>query len=348
MNILRGLPTYTVAFTRFVVRSWTREYQDARIILEQNGDLKYLNISAKLQRLFIRSGIVTTGALLLMIVFLSATSINLFASRARLERSHEEIYRALLSSALDGKEAQDIQLSEDQMVALAQTIRDRDISIRRFVDTSMVAVAQENDTMKSQLDSSGLTEKIVKIIQQNSANGGLTSDNKLLENPLLRGKVADELSTNRSLREVLYALPSQMPFDNYSVSSDFGIRKHPVTGIPHFHTGIDLLTATNDDNVHPVKPGIIVMSEYHSTYGNTVVVRHTNGVESLYAHLAAISVKVGDKVTTDDVIGRIGNTGVSTGKHLHLEILIGGYPVNPQKVIRTAQYVQQIQQNSAQ
>jgi murein DD-endopeptidase MepM/ murein hydrolase activator NlpD len=52
---------------------------------------------------------------------------------------------------------------------------------------------------------------------------------------------------------------------------------------------------------------------------------------------------VGDKVTTESVLGMIGNTGSSTGKHLHLEILIGGYPVNPQKVIRTAQYVQQIQ-----
>jgi murein DD-endopeptidase MepM/ murein hydrolase activator NlpD len=348
MMTLGGLPSKLRQFSRFLVYSWTRQYQDARIILEQNGDLKYLNIPAHLQRLFVRSTMITTGVLLLMILFLASTSINLFASRARLEKSHEEVYKALLNSALDGKEAQDVQLSEDQMVALAQTIRDRDMSIRRFVDTSMVAVTQENDKMKSQLDSSGLTEKIVKIIQQNSANGGLTQSDAISENPLLRGKVADELSTNRALREVLYALPTQMPISNYSVSSDFGIRKHPVTGVPHFHTGVDLLTATNDDNVHPVKPGIIVMAEFHSTYGNTVVVRHTNGVESLYAHLSAIAVKVGDKVTMNDVVGRIGNTGVSTGKHLHLEILVGGYPVNPQKVIRTAQYVQQIQQNNKQ
>jgi len=346
MKILGEVPAKLQVFTRFLVQSWTRQYQDARIILEQNGDLRYLNIPANLQRLFVRGVMVTSGVMILTIFFLAGTSINLFTSRARLERSHEEVYRALLNSALDGKEVQDVQLSEDQMVSLAQTIRDRDMSIRRFVDTSMVAVTQENDTMKSQLDSSGLTEKIVKIIQQNSAHGGLTPDNTLSDNPLLRGKVADELSTNRALREVLYALPTNMPIANYSVSSDFGIRKHPVTGIPHFHTGVDLLTATNDDKVHAVKPGIIVMAEFHSTYGNTVVVRHTNGVESLYAHLSGISVKVGDKVSMDDVIGKIGNTGVSTGKHLHLEILVGGYPVNPQKVIRTAQYVQQIQQNA--
>jgi murein DD-endopeptidase MepM/ murein hydrolase activator NlpD len=233
------------------------------------------------------------------------------------------------------------------MVALAQTIRDRDMSIRRFVETSVVAVTEENDTLKAKLESSGLTEKIVKIIQQNAANGGYAPDTDIQSNPLLRGKVAEELSTNRGLREVLYALPSRMPVSNYSVSSDFGIRQHPLSGRSHFHTGLDLLSLTGDDKVFAVKPGIVVMAEYHPQYGNTVVIRHLNGVESLYAHMAQLQVKVGDKVTTQTLLGYIGNTGESsTGKHLHFEILVGGYPVNPQKVIRTAQYVQQIQNST--
>jgi len=211
----------------------------------------------------------------------------------------------------------------------------------------MVTVSEENDTLKAQLETSGLTEKIVKIIQQNSSSGGFSMDSDIQSNPLLRGKVADELSTNRGLREVLYALPSHMPVANFSVSSDFGIRKHPLSGKSHFHTGLDLMSETGDDKVFAVKPGIVVMAEYHSQYGNTVVIRHLNGVESLYAHLAKLTVKVGDKVTTESLLGYIGNTGESsTGKHLHFEILVGGYPVNPQKVIRTAQYVQQIQNSN--
>jgi murein DD-endopeptidase MepM/ murein hydrolase activator NlpD len=328
---------------RMVVSGWTRQYEDARIILEQNGDLHYLNLSARVQRFLVRGGIMLTGGLVIMLLVLAFTSLNLMISRARLERSHEEVYRALLSSAADSESAEHLTLSDEQMVALAQTIRDRDMSIRRFVDTSMVAVSQENVTMKSQLESSGLTEKIVKIIQQNSANGGFNADDSLKDNPLLRGKVADELATNRSLREVLYALPTAMPVENFSVTSDFGIRRHPINGHTHFHTGLDLLSETGDDKVHPVKPGVVVLAQHHTQYGNMVMVRHTNGVESLYGHLANIAVKVGDKVTQSSVLGNIGNTGQSTGKHLHLEILIGGYPVNPQKVIRTAQYVQQIQ-----
>jgi murein DD-endopeptidase MepM/ murein hydrolase activator NlpD len=328
----------------FIVRGWTRQYEDARIILEQNGDLHYLNISAKMQRILVRGGILATGVMLISIFVLLVTSVNLMISRTKLERSHEEVYRALLSSASDAENAEQLTMNDEQMVALAQTIRDRDMSIRRFVDTSMVAVSQENVTMKSQLESSGLTEKIVKIIQQNAANGGFNLEDDVKSNPLLRGKVADELSTNRGLREVLYALPSVMPVPNYSVTSDFGVRRHPLTGQTHFHTGLDLLSQTGDEKIHPVKPGVVVLAQFHTQYGNTVVVRHTNGVESLYAHMANIEVKLGDKVTHESVLGNIGSTGSSsTGKHLHLEILIGGYPVNPQKVIRTAQYVQQIQ-----
>ena len=66
---------------------------------------------------------------------------------------------------------------------------------------------------------------------------------------------------------------------------------------------------------HPVKEGVVVLSKNHPQYGNTVVVRHSNGIESLYAHMSQLLVKVGDKVTHDSVLGYIGNTGVSTGKH---------------------------------
>ena len=324
----------------FVRHAWTREYQDVKLILEQNGDLKYFNIPSGFQRVFARGAVITSIGLVATILVLGITSLMLGFSRARLEKSHEEVYRALLSSTVDGS-TDESSLSEEQMVTLAQTIRDRDMSIRRFVETSMVTVSEENDTLKAQLETSGLTEKIVKIIQQNSANGGFSLDTDLQSNPLLRGKVAEELSTNRALREVLYALPNRMPVTNFSVSSDFGIRKHPLTGKSHFHTGLDLMSETGDDKVFAVKPGVVVMAEFHPQYGNTVVIRHLNGVESLYAHLAQLSVKVGDKVTTESLLGYIGNTGSSsTGKHLHLEILVGGYPVNPQKVIRTAQYVQ--------
>ena len=128
-----------------VSEGWTRQYEDARIILEQNGDLHYLNLSARVQRYFVRGGILLTGIMLAAILVLLVTSVNLMISRARLERSHEEVYRALLSSAVDAETGEQVSMNDEQMLALAQTIRDRDMSIRRFVDTSMVAVSRKRD-----------------------------------------------------------------------------------------------------------------------------------------------------------------------------------------------------------
>lgn len=84
-----------------------------------------------------------------------------------------------------------------------------------------------------------------------------------------------------------------------------------------------------------------MLARPYNEYGNTVIISHGRGVETLYAHLAAIKVREGQDVDLDTLIGLVGNTGSSTGKHLHFEVSVGGYPVDPLKVINTAQYVQQ-------
>ena len=145
--MLRRFVTAARLLPGLVSGGWTRQYEDARIILEQNGDLHYLNISGRMQRILVRGGILVTAAMLAAIMVLFVTSLSLMLSRAKLERSHEEVYRALLSSASDSEGADVLTMSDEQMVSLAQTIRDRDMSIRRFVDTSMVAVSQENVTI---------------------------------------------------------------------------------------------------------------------------------------------------------------------------------------------------------
>ena len=331
--LIKQLPTW-------VVKGWNHPFQDAKVILEQQGDLHYLNLPASVQKWFVRGAILTTGTLSLLLLTMVAINIDLMISRFRLERSHEAVYRALLSS--NEQDVAGESIDESQMLTLAQAIRDRDMSIRRFVDMSMVAVSKENETIKTQLQTAGLTEKIVRIIQGNSAKGGFTVNDDLKSNPLLRGKVAEDLETNRSLRDVLYALPSTMPIKTPEITSGFGIRKHPISGRAHFHSGIDLITDASDERVFPVKSGVVVSAQEHPNYGNMVMVRHSNGIESVYGHMSKLLVKQGETVGVDTVLGYIGNSGVSTGKHLHLEILIGGYPVNPQNVIRTAQYVQQI------
>ena len=116
-----------------------------------------------------------------------------------------------------------------------------------------------------------------------------------------------------------------MPFQG-RVTSNFGDRG------AKYHYGIDIKLYKGD----PVKSafeGVIRISQYSRTYGNVVVVRHNNGLETLYAHLSARKVKEGDHVEAGQVVGLGGNTGRSTGSHLHFECRFKGEPLNPNEII---------------
>lgn len=109
------------------------------------------------------------------------------------------------------------------------------------------------------------------------------------------------------------------------VTSDYGWRRNR----PHY--GVDVKLAKGD-SVSSVFEGVVRISKYSRTYGNVVVVRHENGLESLYAHLSKLLVKPGDVVDAGTLIGLGGNTGRSFGSHLHFEVRYLGEPFNPKDV----------------
>jgi len=99
------------------------------------------------------------------------------------------------------------------------------------------------------------------------------------------------------------------------------------------HAGIDLPTSPGTP-VSPVMAGMVTGVEFgRFGYGNKVVIAHKNGYSSLYAHLSKVSVSAGDSVTTNSIIGESGNTGRSTGPHLHLEIHLEGKAINPAPIL---------------
>lgn len=343
--VLRHLGAGVFALPRAIPRWWKRDYRDSRIILEQDGDLHYFQVSAHLQRTLVRSAIVLGTAVTLAMASLALFSAGLLVAKSRLEKSHQEVYEALLGTSVDGARANGA-LRESEMLALAQSIRERDIAIHQYVDRSSASVSSENGSLLAQLQNSGLTEKAVKVIEQSTARGGFPTDanaNASLPAKLLPGSLLTDIAKNRALLDVLRALPNHMPLSKYEISSEFGMRQHPLSGALHFHAGVDLLPRGDDEKVHPAKAGIVKSAHFHHQFGNFVVISHDHGIDTLYGHLANLLVEEGQKVTPDTVLGMVGNTGASTGKHLHFEVSVGGYPTNPQKVIRTAQNVQQIQ-----
>jgi murein DD-endopeptidase MepM/ murein hydrolase activator NlpD len=318
---------------------WNREFHDLRIIVEQQGDLRYYGVSAKWQRRLVRTGIVCALSAVISLAFLSVLAAKLSQDKRQLEESHRAIFTALIGST-DVAHDQEIDLSQNDMLHLAESIRDRDIAIRRYIDNAATEVGMENASLRSRLNATGLTERAIKVIQSSSAVGGSSREPASTLQPLLESSFGEQISDNRELREILGALPTQLPIQDYVLTSPFGIRKHPIHGTPRLHAGIDLISRSND-NVFPAKEGTVVLARNYNDYGKTVIVRHERGIETLYAHLDSISVTAGQEVDLATVLGIVGNTGSSTGKHLHFEVLVGGYPVDPLKVINTAQNVQQ-------
>lgn len=115
---------------------------------------------------------------------------------------------------------------------------------------------------------------------------------------------------------------------NGPVSSDFGWRIDPFTGKQAFHRGIDIAVVPGTP-VRAISGGVVEAAGESPDFGQVVVIRHSNGLKSVYGHLSALSVHPWMAVAAGDTLGLSGNTGRSTGPHLHLEILAHGQAVNP-------------------
>lgn len=134
-----------------------------------------------------------------------------------------------------------------------------------------------------------------------------------------------------SLVHVFSVYPIGKPAEG-SVSSGFGYRADPFNRKRAFHSGIDL-AAPKGGEVVSTADGVVEKSGWCDAYGKCIVIRHAHGYKTLYAHLSAIEVSKGDKVTSGQLIGRVGSTGRSTGPHLHYEIFKNGKRINPAKYI---------------
>ena len=118
------------------------------------------------------------------------------------------------------------------------------------------------------------------------------------------------------------------PLKWFYLSSPYGWRPSPFTGVRSFHNGIDMATAEGT----PVRPALIGKVSnvgFNSVYGNFVIISHHSGYKTLYAHLSAVTCSIGQSVGLNTIIGRVGSTGQSTGPHLHFTVYKNGKTVSP-------------------
>ena len=152
------------------------------------------------------------------------------------------------------------------------------------------------------------------------------SDSRLQRQNGLR--IWESLSQRRSLLE---ATPTITPTNGW-VTSNFGYRISPYTNTPAFHQGLDI-AASPGTPVRATGSGVITYTGYDTGYGKLISIDHGYGILTRYGHNAEVFVVMGQKVKRGDVIATVGNTGRSTGPHLHYEVRLNSIPINPKNYI---------------
>ncbi|MBZ4219308.1 MAG: M23 family metallopeptidase [Chlorobium sp.] len=168
----------------------------------------------------------------------------------------------------------------------------------------------------------------------NTTEGLLATTEQMIEQLILQIESSKSNSTDsRELTEnpnptpFFSSIPNIKPV-NGSITSTFGRRLHPIYNITLFHSGIDF-SASEGTRVHSTGDGIVAFSGYDKGYGQKVIINHGYGYKTIYAHLSKSLVRQGQKIKRAEIIALSGNTGVSTGPHLHYEVQKDNIKVNP-------------------
>jgi murein DD-endopeptidase MepM/ murein hydrolase activator NlpD len=166
----------------------------------------------------------------------------------------------------------------------------------------------------------GLTDNLLKAFERQIAGQRDEATNPATA-PTVKAVETSAPSTSAPVlvSEVTAAAP---------VSSKFGWRQDPITGEARFHQGVDIAVAYGHD-VKAAADGVVSFAGVQNGYGNTVVIDHEGGRQTRYAHLSREMVRAGDVVSEGQVLGKSGNSGRTTGPHLHFEMLVNGRPVDP-------------------
>ncbi len=178
----------------------------------------------------------------------------------------------------------------------------------------------EGETLASSLELPDFVAQLDELSQQ-------------LENREQQLNVLENMLMSRNLHKEVF--PAGRPITKGWLSSNYGTRNDPFTGKPEFHKGVDLAGKEGSDIIG-VAAGVVTWAGKRYGYGNLVEINHGNGYVTRYGHAKEVLVKVGDTVKKGHKIALMGNTGRSTGPHVHFEVWADGRTVDPAKYIQAS------------
>ncbi len=226
----------------------------------------------------------------------------------------------------------------DQNNDLMQTAKRFQSSLSQSL--SLLGINQSNQASRSSMQGSDLSS----LFNSNDLVSGTTQETADIEQLIsyLEGAIQPIEQIGKMLESqgnLFSEIPNIWPLKNGlgHISMEFGQNRHPITGQWYIHKGLDISTWRSGDPVVSTADGQVVTVAYDRSYGNCVIVKHKHGIYTRYAHLNSFRVKKGEYVEQGQVIGTVGNTGISTGPHLHYEVHIGSDVVDPAKYVNVKQ-----------
>ena len=284
---------------------------------------------------------------------------DLFCRRMRhMEEQGETSYWSILFTSGDFSELLDNYMMIEEIIQYDNQVIDSLVALQEEVanDRTVLEEAQAEQEeakaqqMAAQDELKAQEDEVDKLIAEISAQEDLLEE---MEEEL--NKAAKALDAQIKAKEREYAaqvanVPSEsgylwpLPGGYNTISSLAGGRIHPVTGKPGNHAGIDI-PAPSGTNIYAAKSGVVIHAAKGTgsswSYGNYVIVSHSDGTSTLYAHMSRIGCKEGQTVKQGDVVGYVGTTGRSTGNHLHFEVRSGSTRKDPVNYFKDkALYVQ--------
>ncbi|MEM6482012.1 MAG: M23 family metallopeptidase [Pseudomonadota bacterium] len=237
------------------------------------------------------------------------------------------------------RNAQDALLQAREMAQTIRLMEDQNDQIFRQLEEAMSISVEPLDKM---FQAAGLsTESLLSAVRRGySGQGGplmplsfSTLGSEPSEDGLRANAILEQLDEINLYRIAAQKAPFAFPIKSaYRFTSGFGMRWGRM------HNGVDF-AARHGTPIHATADGVVKKAEWQSGYGRVVIVEHEFGMETRYGHLSRFRVKPGQRVSRGQQIGDMGNTGRSTGTHLHYEIRVGGKPINPMIYIKAGRDV---------
>ena len=265
-----------------------------------------------LKRLFVGMGLGAGSFILLIWIFGSPSEKELRIENSRLLAQYNVLSRRL-----------------DEALGVMKSIQQRDDNLYRVV---LQADPVADAVRKAGYGGTNRYEELMDMANSDLVVNTTQKMDMLNRQLYIQSKSFDEVvDLFKNHDEMLKCIPAIQPVANKNLkytASGYGMRIDPIYKTAKFHNGMDF-SANIGTPVYATGDGVIKKAGWQSGYGKIIVVSHGFGYETWYAHLNKYNVRVGQKVVRGEVIGEVGNTGKSTGPHLHYEVHLKGKVVNP-------------------